>query len=101
LRVNMLQPMRSDVNLLRQQREALTQEIRQLEAQRQQYILPQQGNPQLLMEFLQSAMGQMQENLRGQVTQMIASLASEGAIAGAEPPLLGAISQGANSQSAN
>jgi hypothetical protein len=84
LRVNMLQPMRSDVDLLRQQREALTQEIRQLEAQRQQYGLPQ-GNPQLLMEFLQSAMGQMQESLRGQVTQMVASLAVEGAV---EPPLL-------------
>ncbi|MBI4782764.1 MAG: hypothetical protein HY785_15790 [Oscillatoriophycideae cyanobacterium NC_groundwater_1537_Pr4_S-0.65um_50_18] len=85
LRVNMLQPMRSDVDLLRQQREALTQEIRQLEAQRQQYVLPQQNNPQLLMEFLQSAMGQMQESLRGQVTQMVASLAVEGL---AEPPLL-------------
>ncbi|HEY9628353.1 MAG TPA: hypothetical protein V6C84_13715 [Coleofasciculaceae cyanobacterium] len=85
LRVNMLQPMRSDVDLLRQQREALTQEIRQLEAQRQQYVLPQQNSPQLLMEFLQSAMGQMQESLRGQVTQMVASLAVEGL---ADPPLL-------------
>ncbi|NJR65020.1 MAG: hypothetical protein HC772_06385, partial [Leptolyngbyaceae cyanobacterium CRU_2_3] len=83
LRVNMLQPMRSDVELLRQQREALTQEIRQLEAQRQQYALPQQPNPQLLMEFLQSAMGQMQENLRGQVTQMVAILSDQ-----AEPRLL-------------
>ncbi|HEY9642551.1 MAG TPA: hypothetical protein V6C57_18845 [Coleofasciculaceae cyanobacterium] len=83
LRVNMLQPMRSDVELLRQQREALAQEIRQLEAQRQQYALPQQPNPQLLMEFLQSAMGQMQENLRGQVTQMVATLSDQ-----AEPPLL-------------
>ena len=89
LRVNMLQPMRSDVDLLRQQREALTQEIRQLEAQRQQYGLPQ-GNPQLLMEFLQSAMGQMQESLRGQVTQMVASLAVEGTI---EPPLLNGSSE--------
>ena len=78
LRVNMLQPMRSDVELLRQQRETLTQEIRQLEAQRQHQLQPQ-GNPQfansqILMEFLQSAMAQMQENLRGQVVQIVASL---------------------------
>ncbi|MBD3883048.1 hypothetical protein IFO70_14890 [Phormidium tenue FACHB-886] len=80
LRVNMLQPMRSDVELLRQQREALTHEVRQLEAQRQQYALPPQGNAansQLLMEFLQSAMAQMQENLREQVVQMVASLSTD------------------------
>ena len=87
LRVNMLQPMRSDVELLRQQREALTQEIRQLEAQRQHQLQPQ-GNPQfansqILMEFLQSAMAQMQENLRGQVVQIVASLSES------DQPLLG------------
>jgi hypothetical protein len=78
LRVNMLQPLRSDVEILRQQREALTQEVRQLEAYRQQYGLPHQaGNQQVLMEFLQSAMAQMQENLSGQMAQMMASITAQ------------------------
>ncbi|MBD1849355.1 hypothetical protein H6F87_04955 [Cyanobacteria bacterium FACHB-502] len=72
LRSNLLQPMRSDLDGLRQQREMLLQEIRQLEAQRQPYALPQQN--QLLMEFLQAAFRQMQENLSSQVTQMISTL---------------------------
>lgn len=76
LRSNMLQPMRSDVDLLRQQRDALIQEVRQLEAQRQQYGLPGQQNQQFLMEFLQSAFRQMQENLSMQVTQMVTNLAA-------------------------
>jgi hypothetical protein len=81
LRSNMLQPLRADVETLQQQREALTQEIRQLEAQRQQYALPQpqQVNQQALIEFLQSAMGQMQQNLSGQVTEMLASLSAQSA----------------------
>jgi hypothetical protein len=86
LRVNLLQPMRSDVELLRQQREALTHEIRQLEARQQGLQLqanPQQVNSQILMEFLQSAMAQMQENLRGQVVQIVANLAT------ADQPRLG------------
>ena len=97
LRVNMLQPMRSDVELLRQQREALTQEIRQLEAQRQHELQhhsnPQFANSQILMEFLQSAMAQMQENLRGQVVQIVASLSASDQSALDQPaldqPLLG------------
>ncbi|NJO39738.1 MAG: hypothetical protein HC865_03370 [Cyanobacteria bacterium RU_5_0] len=74
LRLNMLQPLRSDIETLRLQRDALTQEIRQLEMQQQQYVLPPQQNPQYLTEFLQAAMLQMQENLMGQVAQMMASL---------------------------
>lgn len=79
-RVNMLQPLRSEIDALQRQREILTQELRQLEAQRQQYGSPQQNysqNQQMLMEFLQSAMAQMQANLSGQVTQMIASLSAQ------------------------
>ncbi len=72
-RVNMLQPLRSEIDSLQRQREMLTQEIRQMEVQRQQQGLGAQPNQQLLMEFLQSAMAQMQANLSGQVTQMIAS----------------------------
>jgi hypothetical protein len=72
LRSNMMQPLRSDIEMLRIQRDALSQEIRQLEMQRQQYGLPQQ-NPQYLTEFLQAAMNQMQANLAGQVAQMLAT----------------------------
>lgn len=79
-RVNMLQPLRAEVDSLQRQREILTQEIRQLEAQRQQYGLPGQPSQQLLMEFLQSAMAQMQANLSGQVTQMIAGLSAQSAV---------------------
>jgi len=75
LRSNMMQPLRSDVEMLRMQRDALTQEIRQLEMQRQQYGLPQQ-NPQYLTEFLQATMAQMQQNLAGQVAQMLAATQS-------------------------
>lgn len=71
-RVNMLQPLRTEIDSLQRQREILAQEIRQLEAQRQQHSLGAQPNQQLLMEFLQSAMAQMQANLSSQVTQMIA-----------------------------
>lgn len=71
-RVNMLQPLRSEIDSLQRQREMLTQELRQLEIQRQQYGLPQQ-NQKLLMEFLQSAMLQMQANLSAQVSQMVAA----------------------------
>lgn len=86
LRFNMLQPLRSDVEMLQRQREALTHEVRQLEAQRQQYAYtPQPINQQLLMEFLQTAMGQMQENLKGQVAQMLATFAAQ---TPQEPPLL-------------
>lgn len=75
LRSNLLQPMRSDLDFLRQQRETLVQEIRQLEAQRQQHALPQQN--QLLMEFLQAAFRQMQENLSAQVAQIISTLPAQ------------------------
>lgn len=71
-RVNMLQPLRNEIDSLQRQREMLTQELRQLEVQRQQYSLPQQ-NQKLMMEFLQSAMLQMQASLSAQVSQMVAA----------------------------
>lgn len=75
-RVNMLQPLRTEVDALQRQREMITQDLRRLESQRQQYALPAQ-NQQMLMEFLQAAMAQMQSNLQAnlsaQMTQMIAA----------------------------
>jgi hypothetical protein len=78
LRLNMLQPMRSDVEALRQQRDALTQEIRQLEQQRQQQEWSPQ-NLQYLNDFLQAAMAQLQENLTGQMAQLLTALNPEAA----------------------
>jgi hypothetical protein len=76
LRSQVLHPLRNDVEALQQQRESLIQEIRLLEAQHQQYALPPQqiNQQQLITEFLQSLMERLQENLTGQVTQMLAHL---------------------------
>lgn len=87
-RVNMLQPLRAEIDSLQRQRETLTQELRQLDAQRQQYNLTGQPNQQLLMEFLQAAMAQMQANLSSQVAQMIAGSTQSG---GYPPALQSAI----------
>jgi len=73
LRTNVMQPLRTAVDLLREQRESLQQEIRQLEAQRQQYALPQ-SNPQVMNDFLQALMARLQETIAGQVSQMVGSL---------------------------
>ncbi|MBE9181715.1 hypothetical protein IQ268_24420 [Oculatella sp. LEGE 06141] len=70
LRRNMMQPLRSEVEQLQQQKSALTQEIRQLEAQRQQYALPQQSaDRQFIADYLQNAINRMQENLSRQMAQ--------------------------------
>lgn len=84
LRTNMLQPLRSDIDALQQRRSALAQEVQQLEAQRQQ-SLPA-ANQQFVSEFLQSSMQQLQENLTGQVANMLASLSAQ---TPADQPLLG------------
>jgi hypothetical protein len=76
LRTNMLQPMRSDVEVLQQQRESLLQEVRRLEMQRQQYITAQQP-PAYFQEYMQVAMKQIQENLSGQVAQMMAAMTAQ------------------------
>jgi hypothetical protein len=76
LRTNMLQPLRSDIDVLQQRRSALVQEVQQLEAQRQQQTLPA-GNQQFVAELLQSSMQQLQENLTGQVAEMLASLSAQ------------------------
>jgi hypothetical protein len=74
-RVNMLQPLRAEIDMLQRQREILTQELRQLEAQRHRYELQPQ-NQQMLREFLQSAMTQMQANLSAQMAQMMTAQSS-------------------------
>lgn len=91
LRSHVMQPLRSDIDEMQQKREALAQEIRLLEAQRQQYLLSQSqpNQQQVISEFLQSLMGRLQENLTGQVAQMLsnmeAQMASDRAALGADP----------------
>jgi hypothetical protein len=81
LRTNMLQPLRSDIDTLQHRRDLLAQEIQQLEAQKQQALPP--ANSQVVTEFLQSSMQQLQDNLTGQVAHMLAGLSA------GEQPLLG------------
>lgn len=83
LRTNMLQPLRLDIDALQQRRSTLAQEVQQLEAARQQ-SLPA-ANQQFVSEFLQSSMQQLQENLTGQVANMLASLSAQ---TPADQPLL-------------
>lgn len=89
LRTNMLQPLRSDIERLNQQREALTQEIRQLEEQRQQ-ALPPAHQQQMVEEFMRLLMNRVQETLSGQVTQAVANLqaANGGMLPGIDPKSL-------------
>lgn len=96
LRTSVMQPMRSDLDLLYHQRESLMQEIKVLEAQRQQYTLSSASQQQMMSDFLQSLMGRLQENLTGQVAQMLSSLEAQssrdralmGSEGGAPPTLL-------------
>lgn len=71
LRANVMQPLRSDIEEMSQRRDSLVQEIKQLEAERQQYALPQSD------EFFQTLRARLREDLAGQMTQMVASLESE------------------------
>ncbi|PSB27900.1 hypothetical protein [Stenomitos frigidus] len=72
LRANVMQPLQSDLELLRQQRESLVQEIHQLESQRQGYAGQLPGNQQqMIAEFLQALMSRLQETLPQQVAQTL------------------------------
>jgi hypothetical protein len=79
LRTHVMQPLRADIDEMQQRREALAQEIRLLEAQKQQYALSAnpQNQQQVINEFLQSLMGQLQEHLTGQVAQMLSSMEAQ------------------------
>lgn len=73
LRSSLMQPLQSDVEGLRQQRDVLAQEIRQLEAQRQGYAGQLPGQQQAIAEFLQALMSRLQETLPQQVAQTLRS----------------------------
>ncbi|WP_421657312.1 hypothetical protein [Leptothermofonsia sp. ETS-13] len=73
LRANLMQPLQTDLENLRQQREMLIQEIQQLEAQRQGYggLPPQVNQQQIITDFLQALMVRLQETLPQQVAQSL------------------------------
>lgn len=73
---DLLQPLHSDVEALRQQREALVQEIRQLEQKRQQIdLLNQRGavQQQIISEFSQRLIHRCTESLTQQLAQILAN----------------------------
>lgn len=79
LRSKVMQPLTAELDSLRQQREALVQEIRQLEGQRQGYALPSQSfnQQQVITEFLQALMARLQDSLSQQVAQTLKSAATQ------------------------
>ncbi|MGI0489232.1 hypothetical protein ACN4EK_27790 [Pantanalinema rosaneae CENA516] len=91
LRTSLMQPLRTDLESLRQQRDALTQEIQQLEAQRRHYELGQSAinQQQLVNDFLQILMGRLQESLAQQVAQTLESLRHQALPATNNPLLTG------------
>lgn len=72
LRANLMQPLQTDLEAMRKQRESLQEEIRQLEAQRGA-LSPQGNQQQAVNEFLQALMGRLQETLPQQVAQALQS----------------------------
>lgn len=77
LRRTVLQPLQADVAELQQQREALRQEVQQLESQRQAAIAaaaptaPDTLSQQVLQEVLHLLMQRLQESLSQQISQQI------------------------------
>lgn len=66
LRAGLMIPLRTEVNQLQQQRQALAQEVQQLQLQRSGV-----QSEQLLQEFMQTLMTRLQEQLVAQVTAQI------------------------------
>ncbi|WP_199249564.1 hypothetical protein [[Phormidium] sp. ETS-05] len=79
LRAGLMQPLLSEIAALRQERETLAQEIRELEINRHhQYSLAQQqsAQQQLLADWLQGLMSRLQESLKEQVARSLMQLES-------------------------
>lgn len=100
LRANLMQPLQSDIEALRQQRDSLTQEIRQLESQRHHYSLAQQqaNQQQIISEFLQILMVRLQDSLAQQVAQTLSTSDSQALIGHGGASALGSLSSGALDQ---
>jgi len=73
-------PLQEDIEALRQQQQALIQEIQQLEAKRQQQqsLAQQQANQQqIISEFLQVLTGRLEETLDRDLSQIFRSLENQ------------------------
>jgi hypothetical protein len=88
LRSNMLQTLRADIDRLHRERDALQQEVQQLQAQRQQGLPG--GNPEAMMEeFLNRLMRRLQDVVQEQVADTLAQYEQEArSLTGANPPAL-------------
>jgi len=80
LRSSLTGPLQEDIEALRQQQQALIQEIQQLEAKRQQQqsLAQQQANQQqIISEFLQVLTGRLEETLDRDLSQIFRSLENQ------------------------
>jgi len=80
LRSSLTGPLQEDIEALRQEQQALIQEIKQLEAQRQQQqsLAQQQANQQqIISEFLQVLRSRLTETLDRDLSQILATLENQ------------------------
>ncbi|NQE33188.1 hypothetical protein [Microcoleus asticus] len=92
LRSSLTGPLQEDIEALRQEQQALIQEIKQLEAQRQQQqsLAQQQANQQqIISEFLQVLSARLEETLTSDFSQILSSLENQLLQSSAAPHSLG------------
>ena len=92
LRSSLTEPLQEDIEALRLEQQALIQEIKQLEAQRQQHqsLAQQQANQQqIISEFLQVLTARLQETLTSNFSQILNSLENQLLQSSAAPYSLG------------
>lgn len=80
LRSSLTEPLQEDIEALRQEQQALIQEIKQLEAKRQQQqsLAQQQANQQqIISEFLQVLTARLEETLTSDFSQILGSLENQ------------------------
>ncbi|MFS8118984.1 MAG: hypothetical protein ACMG55_10900, partial [Microcoleus sp.] len=93
LRSSLTEPLQRDIEALRQQQQALIQEIKQLEAKRQQQqsLAQQQANQQqIISEFLQVLTTRLEETLDRDLSQMLGGVENQLLQSSAAPYSLGA-----------
>ncbi|MEG4322337.1 MULTISPECIES: hypothetical protein [unclassified Microcoleus] len=92
LRSSLTGPLQEDIEALRQEQQALIQEIKQLEAKRQQQqsLAQQQANQQqIISEFLQVLTARLEETLERDFSQILGSLENQLLPSSAAPYYLG------------
>ncbi|MGB3517241.1 MAG: hypothetical protein WBA43_12355, partial [Elainellaceae cyanobacterium] len=77
LRTNMLQPLRADIDRLNRERDALVQDVKQLQGQRQQLGLPAADQTSMIDSFLKALMNRLQETLSEQIAQTLSQYEQE------------------------